>query len=367
MYDFKPKDSTFLGDIKAQISIRFLGEVPIELDGSWAARVPVNTPVTFQVINYKGKVINQMPIWLAGTAGEVQRCGGCHADVERREGLADSTIALSNPIKILDTPHDLDFGRDIAPMLHDACSSCHGPGDQLDLSNSPTLFRTTSWRSLAALQRGRFGMPGWRPFRYGSEFYAAVGGVDSFLLSLLDGDVREGKWNKVGIPYAANGQQTDRIINLRSAHTDLLTPEQLNLLARWTSFPSLLGTPFYRHIKGPDNNAYPNPSQDLWPAAEQALKNKCAGCHVGNATAETSPSFTTKTHSSKVFVKGKKVNGIYSTAGINSNFKFPELSPLLRLPTGQSDLYKTEHPTIWNPSSPEYQAVLQWIESGKVQ
>ena len=365
-YDFKPKDPTFLGDIKAQISIRFLGEVPIHEDGSWAAQVPVNVPVTFQVLNYKGKVINQMPIWLAGTAGEVQRCSGCHSDVTRPTPLKETTIALELDIPRLDTRYDLDFGNDIAPFLDQKCSSCHSgenPVGVIDLSNDKTLYHTMSYRSLTQFQRGRFGLPEWQPFKYGANFYSAMGGVDSFLLSLMDGDIREGTWRKASIPYGARGQETDRLAELINTHAGLLSQEEFKKLAQWTSFPSLLGTTFYRHEKIQDNNIYPRPDNTLWPAVEAALKNKCSSCHNGNPTAVTLPEFTTKTSGSKLFINKDKRNGFYNRVGINSNFDNPEQSPILRLPLGNTNGYKGNHPQVWTTSDPEYQLLLQWIQN----
>ncbi len=82
------------------------GEVPVESDGSFAARVPANVPVHQQVLDKFAISIADEPIWISGRNGEQRTCGGCH---ESRTGASD--INPGQTQAILRGPANLDVAR----------------------------------------------------------------------------------------------------------------------------------------------------------------------------------------------------------------------------------------------------------------
>lgn len=133
-------------------------------DTSFAAKIPADTPFFFQGIDQNGMTLFSELTWRAAVAGEVRTdCGGCHAhsiepvdfagtaagnrlpirvaglnpgDPEISEGLWDLTTgrvplvtrgAGGIPLTRLVEGGmvDLEFHRDIVPILENRCVSCH--------------------------------------------------------------------------------------------------------------------------------------------------------------------------------------------------------------------------------------------------
>jgi len=111
---------------------RILGEVPIETDGSWVARVPADQPLGFVPINAAGDALLPAATWKKASPGEVRvDCKGCHAHskqgVEFAGTLADAAdynphdVAMQTPMMeaIGTVMHperyvDVEWVRDIA-------------------------------------------------------------------------------------------------------------------------------------------------------------------------------------------------------------------------------------------------------------
>jgi len=143
---------------------RILGEIPLRKtddmgapvldsegnpDTSFLAKVPADTPFTFQTLDRNGMVLNMAQTWHQVRPGEIRtNCGGCHA--HSQQPLAFEGTAASEPdYPILDlstvTPlvshdaggqptlntlpqpvADVEFHRDIRPILQRSCiDSCH--------------------------------------------------------------------------------------------------------------------------------------------------------------------------------------------------------------------------------------------------
>jgi hypothetical protein len=129
-----------------------LGFAPVNADGSFAIRVPANTPVSFATLDNLGRAFVNKRTWLYVQPGEqVKNCTGCHED----RGLV---TAPTNPNPIAKTlaPTDLNIApasytyinyRDnIGPIVAAKCASCHvsavppdsiPPAGGLDLSAVP--------------------------------------------------------------------------------------------------------------------------------------------------------------------------------------------------------------------------------------
>jgi len=154
--------------------IRILGEFPVRKEGvidaqgnvdtSFLAKIPANTPFTFQTLDRNGLVLNSAQTWHSLAPGEVRtNCGGCHAhtkpaiDFAKTEAakptyqvrdLTGATTLLevngsSNP-STTTAPERLaaiEYFRDIRPIFRAKCASCHSsdgitiPAGGLDLGD----------------------------------------------------------------------------------------------------------------------------------------------------------------------------------------------------------------------------------------
>jgi len=147
--------------------MRILGEIPlrkVDADGrpvldpegnpdtSFLAKVPADTPFTFQMLDANGLVLNMAQTWHQVRPGEARTdCGGCHA--HSQEPLAFEQTAAARPDYavwdlVRDTPllsadeagqptlrHvaagvvDVEFLRDVRPILQRSCTPCHTGAD----------------------------------------------------------------------------------------------------------------------------------------------------------------------------------------------------------------------------------------------
>lgn len=143
--------------------MRILGEIPLrKFDGqgqpildpegnpdtSFLAKIPADTPFTFQTIDRRGMVLNTAQTWHQVRPGEMRAdCGGCHAhsqqpldfsttaaarpeypvtDLAHTTPLITRTAGGQNGVEVLPvTAVDVEFYRDIRPLLQRSCVSCH--------------------------------------------------------------------------------------------------------------------------------------------------------------------------------------------------------------------------------------------------
>ena len=143
---------------------RILGEIPLRKfgaggapvldpdgnpDTSFVAKIPADTPFTFQMLDKDGLVLTMAQTWHQVRPGEVRtNCGGCHAHSQTPLDIA-STYAgnPANPVTDLTrfvtllskygagetivqtrtTPGaaNVEFLRDIRPVLQRSCTPCH--------------------------------------------------------------------------------------------------------------------------------------------------------------------------------------------------------------------------------------------------
>lgn len=188
--------------------LRILGEIPVRNlnadgspkidaegnpDTSFLVKLPADTPFTFQTLDRNGMVLNMAQTWHQVRPGEMRAdCGGCHAHSQEPlafEGtaanqadylirnLGESTPLLSQTDNgepsLIDSPLslvDVEFYRDIRPILQRSCVQCHNASDMagnLNLAdtelvsgcnwNDPTV--PGDYRRLAADECAEFGYP----------------------------------------------------------------------------------------------------------------------------------------------------------------------------------------------------------------
>lgn len=147
-----------------------LGEVEIEKDGSAYFEVPANTPVYFQLLDKKGRLVQTMRSWSTLMPGETFACLGCHEDKHQtgsvfqnsrmiamsksaqklkpgagmdphpllarleKEGLtgsAENYWTINQPRSLdPDAPTDgFSYRRNIQPIWDQHCVQCHGGGN----------------------------------------------------------------------------------------------------------------------------------------------------------------------------------------------------------------------------------------------
>lgn len=163
--------------------LRILGEIPLRkpdqngvepLDGdgnhdtSFLAKIPADVPFTFQTIDKRGMVLNHSQTWHQVRPGEKRfDCGGCHAHANKPTDFSKTAAAKPGYVAwdlidkqpllsrsqqgitsvVINTGADrakhmnVEFIRDIKPILDRSCVGCHsqtnpgGPAAKLDLGD----------------------------------------------------------------------------------------------------------------------------------------------------------------------------------------------------------------------------------------
>ena len=147
--------------------LRIIGEIPLRKftgggtpvmdpqgnpDTSFLAKIPADTPFTFQTLDRNGLALNTAQTWHQVRPGEVRTdCGGCHAHSQQPLDFAQTSAGQAGfePVDLVAvTPlltHDgggdpdlreenggvvdVEFLRDIRPILQSRCVSCHTKND----------------------------------------------------------------------------------------------------------------------------------------------------------------------------------------------------------------------------------------------
>jgi hypothetical protein len=152
----------------ANEKLRILGEIPLRKfdindnpildiegnpDSSFLAKIPADTPFTFQTIDRNGMILNASQTWHQVRPGEVRAdCGGCHAHSQMPLDFATTAAAdvnyqvvdLVNSTPLITKDNignndlnnvqkslvDIEFYQDIRPLLQQHCISCHNNTQQ---------------------------------------------------------------------------------------------------------------------------------------------------------------------------------------------------------------------------------------------
>ena len=125
--------------------VRVLGDVPVEADGSASFRVPVHTPVYFQLLDENHLELRRMRSFISFQPGEVRGCVGCHETREEAGAVPAMGIAQAREPSIPVPPpwgdRPISFLRDVQPVFDRHCTGCHGglkPAAGLDFSGGLT-------------------------------------------------------------------------------------------------------------------------------------------------------------------------------------------------------------------------------------
>lgn len=118
---------------------RVLGTVDVEADGSAFFKVPARTPVYFQALDEKNRVVQTMRSWSTLQPGETQSCVGCH-EHKNTVPVASHPVseAMRSGIQAI-TPEGIgdrifSYRKEVQPIWDAHCISCHdGVKSQLSL------------------------------------------------------------------------------------------------------------------------------------------------------------------------------------------------------------------------------------------
>jgi len=181
--------------------LRVLGEIPLRKrdglgqvindpegnpDTSFLVKLPADTPFTFQLIDRRGMLLAASQTWHQVRPGEKRvDCGGCHAHSQQPLDFNQTAAAAANfpvydlgattPLLTLAASGDpglrseavgavnVEFLRDIRPLLQRSCVSCHSGGAPAGNLNLDSLTAINGlpgdYFRLAADSSGQFGYP----------------------------------------------------------------------------------------------------------------------------------------------------------------------------------------------------------------
>ena len=85
--------------------LKLLGEAPVFPDGSFAAIVPIDTPLIWELIDKKGATVVRERFGTTLKGGEIRQCYGCHAP---HNGRTKNVINMALPLATNLTKEDVD-------------------------------------------------------------------------------------------------------------------------------------------------------------------------------------------------------------------------------------------------------------------
>jgi Tol biopolymer transport system component len=129
--------------IPATLPRRFLGEVPVEEDGSFNVEVPADIPIEIQLLDGNGMALRSCG-WIWVKNNEPRGCIGCHEDQDLtpEDRMVDAVKKPAIPLTLPpERRRHVDFRHDVMPIVEAKCVSCHGPGKELRLDGGRELVR----------------------------------------------------------------------------------------------------------------------------------------------------------------------------------------------------------------------------------
>lgn len=120
---------------------RILGVAPVQSDGSFAIRVPANTPLSFNTLDSLGRALVVKRNWVTVRPGEqFEKCSGCHGPRGQDSGNPNPVAAKTEPTELMvpvEQREDVSFRTAIEPIIEAKCTSCHSgatPAGSLELT-----------------------------------------------------------------------------------------------------------------------------------------------------------------------------------------------------------------------------------------
>jgi hypothetical protein len=200
--------------------------------------VPARTPVYFQLLDERGRMVQTMRSWTTLQPGENQSCVGCHEHKNSAPPPSHRTLAFKAGPEILRPfyapPRGFSFPREIQPILDRRCVGCHSGEKDKPFSLAGRSIEDASAK------------------RVWSESYLALTHSqrdDKRPKAVWTGDADHPIVNWVSAqsappmlpPYPAGSNKSKLMKMLDRGHHDVkLTREEMDKLAAWID----LGVPF---------------------------------------------------------------------------------------------------------------------------
>ena len=386
--------------------LRILGEIPLRKfttngapildpegnpDTSFMAKIPSDTPFTFQMLDRDGLLLTTAQTWHQVRPGEVRNnCGGCHAHSQAPLDFAATVAGRTNyapwdltRVTTLLTKNtngqpalktnaavgavNVEFLRDIRPVLQRSCASCHSQSNSVTANGSLVLDDLTLYSSLpgdykrladdAAARWGYKPVIGNRTWRQvnASRYIRMFQSRRSLLLWKIFGRRLDGWRNEdhptesvpgdpTTLPPGANASEADLDFNglpcpPPGSNVPALTEDEKMNFARWVD----LGCPInYGEIGGGANGAYGWFLDELRPTLTVSSPRQNRNdrglneIRIGVADAYTGVSNGTLSVKADFAVNGRAPGAELAGAGSfidQGLFVIPLQTPLLDLPT----------------------------------
>lgn len=108
---------------------KILGTATVHDDGSACFIVPARTPLYFQALDQKGRMVQSMRSWVTLQPGESVSCVGCHESKNSAPPVGRATEAMVAGPEVLKPfygpPRGFSFVKEVQPILDGHCVRCH--------------------------------------------------------------------------------------------------------------------------------------------------------------------------------------------------------------------------------------------------
>jgi len=210
---------------------RILGTVDVETDGSAFFSVPARTPVYFQALDEKNRVVQTMRSWSTLQPGEVQSCVGCH-EHKNTVPVASHPIslAMNKGVQQIATEgigeRNFSYRKEIQPIWDAKCIACHDgvkhpmslKGDLKVVDRQTRRKYSDSYLNLTHAERTTRNNDSWQ----GDAHHPEVNWISSLSEPTL---LR---------PYFAGSTTSNLIKRLENGHGGAnLTKEEIETVALW--------------------------------------------------------------------------------------------------------------------------------------
>lgn len=218
-----------------------IGDATVQADGSAFFRVPARTPLYFQLLDEKGRMVQSMRSWTTLQPGENASCSGCHEPKNSSPlVLAQQTLAFQRGVEELKPfygpARGFSFVKEIQPILDARCVECHDgekePSYNLKATEVVDTGAKRRWtQAYLTLTHSR---PDDRKNRPGDRWR---GDADHPMVNWISaGSV------PTGLPAYSAGSNKSKLMRLLDEGHEkvILTPAEMEKLAAWID----LGVPF---------------------------------------------------------------------------------------------------------------------------
>jgi hypothetical protein len=218
-----------------------LGDATVNEDGSVFFKAPARTPVYFQLLDAKGRMVQSMRSWSTLQPGENGSCTGCHepknSSPQTSPYQTKAFRAGAQSLKPFYGPaRGFSYAREVQPILDARCVSCHDGREDVpyDLTKTEVIDQGAKRRWMESYlylthskvkDNRRAKQNGWR----GNADHPMVNWISSASVPTLIP------------PYSAGSNKSKLMELLDKGHEKVaLTREELEKLAAWID----LGVPF---------------------------------------------------------------------------------------------------------------------------